>query len=110
MKYFIDAFPYMAKEKQGLFMARGYMVTPVLTVTYYADSFNNLQNVGKDFKKTIEHYLGAMYMRLMEVLRALAAGVDQELYFTYLEQIKAFGTKQAVEAFLYYGYLWNIKF
>ena len=110
VQYFIDAFPYMAREKQNIFMARGYLVTPILQITYYADSFNNLQNVGNDFRTAIEQYLGPMYMRLMAFLRTLPAGVDQALYQTYLEQIKAAGSKQALEAYLYYGYLWNIKF
>lgn len=109
IKYFIDAFPYMTQEKQTVFMARGYIVTPILKITYYADSFNNLQNVREDFVKAIEQYLGAMYMRLMELFKTLPAGVDQELYHTYVERIKATGSEQALEAFLYYGALWNIK-
>lgn len=111
MKYLIDAFPYMAKEKQMAFLAQGYVVTPMLSITYYADSFNNLHGSSKEsFKQELEKYLGAMYIQLMELLRQLPSGVDQELYLAWLEKIKTTGSKAAEEAFLYYGHLWNISF
>lgn len=110
IKYFIDAFPYMAKEKQILFMSQGCICTPILNITYYADSFNSLMNVRDTFKAELEKYLGEMYIRLMELLRSLPSSVDHNLYHNYLEQIKATGSKAAIEAFTYYGYLWNVKF
>lgn len=110
IKYFIDAFPYMAMEKQIQFLTKGYIVTPILRITYYADSFNNLMNSRDLFKVELEKYLGEMYIRLMQLFRQLPAGVDNALYFSYLEKIQATGSKAAEEAFLYYGYLWNVKF
>lgn len=58
MKYLIDAFPYMAKEKHTAFLAKGYIVTPILTITYYADSFNNLFDSKDAFQKELAQYLG----------------------------------------------------
>lgn len=110
VKYFIDAFPYMAKSKQLEFIAKGYLVTPILAITYYAGSFGSLTKVKKDFKQALEHYVGPMYIKLMELFKQLPAGVDSDLYFDYLQQIRATGSKAAEEAFLYFGYLWNIKF
>ncbi len=110
IKYFIDAFPYMAMEKQVMFMTKGYVVTPILTITYYADSFNSLMNSRESFKAELEKYVGKMYIKLMQLLRQLPSGVDNDLYLSYQEKIKATGSKAAEEAFLYYGYLWNVKF
>ena len=109
IKYFIDAFPYMAMEKQIMFMTKGYIVTPILTITYYADSFNNLMNSRELFKAELEKYVGEMYIKLMQLFRQLPAGVDYALYRSYQEKIDATGCKAAQEAFLYYGYLWNVK-
>lgn len=101
----------MAREKHISFIAKGYIVTPILSITYYADSFNNLQkNSRETFLAELQKYAGEMYIKLMELLRELPAGVDNDLYLSYYEKIKATGSKQAVEAFLYYGYLWNIRF
>lgn len=111
IKYFIDAFPYMAKEKHVHFISQGYIVTPILSVTYYADSFNNLQNKSRaTFQAEMEKYVGEMYIKLMHLLRQLPPSVNNELYLSYYEKIESSGSKQALEAFLYYGYLWNIRF
>lgn len=110
IKYFIDAFPYMAMEKQIMFLTKGYVVTPILRITYYADSFNNLMNSREKFKVELEKYVGEMYIKLMQLFRQLPAGVDNDLYHSFMEKIKATGSKAAEEAFLYYGYLWNVKF
>lgn len=108
IRYFIDAFPYMAREKQTAYIAQGYLVTPLLTITYYADNFNNLQKTARaTFQSEIEKYLNEMYLKLMTALRNLPAAVDARLYLTYFEQIKAAGNKKALEAYCYYGHLWN---
>ena len=110
VKYLIDAFPYMAKEKQIAFLAKGFIVTPILTITYYADSFNTLSNSRESFRAELEKYLGSMAIRLMTLLRQLPAGVDESLYRSYLEKIKATGSQSALGSFLYYGHLWNVRF
>ena len=110
IKHFIDAFSYMAYEKQQTFIAKGYIVTPILTITYYADSFNHLSHSKKLFQAEIEKYLTPMYIQLMEILRKLPPSVNQKVYHSFLEEISITGSRQAKEAFLYYGYLWNIKF
>ena len=109
VKYLIDAFPYMAKEKHIAFLAKGYITTPLLTITYYADSFNNLYDSRDAFKKELEKYLGPMYLQLMALLRQLPAGVDEDRYLSYLETLKEAGSQLALESFLYYGHLWNVN-
>jgi len=110
IQYFIDALPYMAKEKHAMFLAQGCICTPILTITYYADTFNTLQNAHDTFKMVLEKYLDTMYIRLMELFRTLPSSINQTLYFDYLEKVKAYESKSAVDTFLYYGHLWNVKF
>lgn len=109
VKYLLDAYPYMAREKQIAYIAKGYVVTPLLTITYYADSFNHLRESKDAFQKELAHYLGPMTIRLMELVRQLPAGVDEALYQHYLSPIKAAGSQAALEAYLYYGHLWNVN-
>jgi hypothetical protein len=110
VKYFIDALPYNTREKQLDFIARGYLVTPILSIAYYSEAFTGLDNTRDRFKEKLEYYVGETYIKLMEVFKQLPASVDQELYFDYLAQIRQNCGKEAEQAFLYFGYLWNIKF
>lgn len=110
VKYFIDALAYNTREKQLEFIAKGYLVTPILSMAYYSESFTGLDNTRDRFKAELEYYIGETYIKLMEVLKQLPASVDEELYFRYLEQIRQNCGKEAEQAFLYFGYLWNVKF
>ena len=108
VSYFCDAFPYMAAEKQVMFLAKGWLVTPILTITYYAGSFQSLEHSRDAFKADLEHYLGQLYHKLMGLLRTLPASVDQASYGHYLAQLVETGSRQAVDALRYYGHLWHI--
>ena len=110
VKYFIDALPYLTKEKQIQFIAQGCVVSPILSITYYADSFHNLQKQSKEaFRVELSKYVGGMYMKLMAFLKQLPSGVDRVCYNDYYEKIQAANSRKAMEIFLYYGYLWNVK-
>ena len=106
--YFCDAFPYMASEKHMLFINKGYIVTPILTRTTYADSFQSLEPSREAFKKDLTFYLGGPYLRLMRLLRQLPPSVDTARYWAYQEALESAGSKPALDAFRYYGYLWNV--
>lgn len=108
IKYFADGCSYTAKEKQINFIKNGYIVTPILSITYYADSFKNLQNYSRNsFKSELENYLDISYIKLMQALRTLPPSIDKELYLFYLNKIKSTNCSLAEQAFIYYGYLWN---
>lgn len=106
--YFLDAFAYMATEKQADFISRGYVVTPILQKSYYADAFQGLTESRAQFKAELEHYLGDNYIRLMKLIKSLDPCVDTALYREYYEKVKETGSKQALAAITYYGNLWNI--
>lgn len=106
--YFCDAFAYMATEKQADFISRGYVVTPILQKSYYADAFQGLTESRAQFKAELEHYLGDNYIRLMKLIKSLDPCVDTALYCEYYEKVKETGSKQALAAITYYGNLWNI--
>ena len=109
IKYYCDAFPYMAKEKQLKFINKGYTVTPILTKTYYGGSYKELDQEKKNFENDLRTYVGSQYIALMELLKKLPATVDAEKYQAYKASIAETGSRQAVDAFQYYGYLWNIE-
>lgn len=94
--YFCDAFAYMATEKQADFISRGYVVTPILTTSYYADSFKKLEHSREKFKTDLEHYLGETYISLMKLIKTLDSCVDKDLYREYYEKLKASGSKLAL--------------
>lgn len=107
VKYFIDAVSFRALEKQRAFIAQGYTVTPILTCSYYGASFVDLNSARDIFKKELEKYCGMLYMPIMQWIKTLPPNVDQELYQYYLEQLTAECEKECVEAYRYYGQIWN---
>ncbi len=108
VRFYCDALPCMAREKQVLFVNRGYIVTPILTEAYYADSFKSLERSNEAFRDALRFYLDENYIRLMHLLKALPPGVDPERYLRCMEQLRRDGQKEEVLAFQYYGYLWNV--
>lgn len=107
-KYFIDALLYTAEEKHLAFINKGYVVTPILTIQYFADSFDNLQKSRDSFQKEITKYLDANYLKLMQLIKTLPTGIEEAAYQEWAERIKSTGKKDAIAAFQYYGHLWNI--
>ena len=108
IKYYCDAYPYIAKEKQEKYLRAGHIVTPILTATQYGSSFKELDKSKLIFENDLRRYLGSTYIALMELLRTLPAAVDAEKYHTFMERIQETGSRQAIEAFRFYGVLWNI--
>ena len=107
LAYFTDAFPYMAHEKRILFINQGCLTTPILTHTYYADSYPELALISEKFKTDLHRYLGSDYLNVMQLLRELPPAVDQAAFNRQLDALRQDGTPQAVEALRYYGSLWN---
>lgn len=108
VRYFIDALPFRALEKQRTFIAQGYTVTPILSCSYYGTSFTDLYSARDGFKKELEKYCGSLYMPLMHWVKRLPASVDVDAYIRYLEQIDEIEYKECLEAYRYYGKIWNI--
>lgn len=106
--YFIDAFTYIAHEKQARFLSQGQVVTPILTLTYSAKSFQHMERMRENFKTDITRYLNNDYMRLMQLLKTLPASVNKAKYEDYLQIFQRADAAQAVESWRYYGYLWNV--
>lgn len=106
--YFMDALPYLAEEKQTEMIQQGYIVTPILNIRYYFDSFVNPQKNRSMFKEEMAKYLDKNYVTLMKLFRQLPSTVDQTRYHELAAEIAAAGKKEAIEAFRYYGYLCNV--
>ena len=106
-QYFIDALPYLAEEKQTLYLSQGYIVTPILTITYSADAFANPVESRAVFKEELSRYLDDNYLALMRLFRRLPPSIDRDRYQQLAEQIADSCPKAAVDAFRHYGYLCN---
>lgn len=106
--YFIDALLYIAEEKQIAFINKGYLVTPILTIQYFSDSFQNLQLCRTQFQDEIQKYLDENYLKLMQLIKTLPTGINTEQYHRLLDEIKSTEKQDAVVAFQYYGHLWNV--
>ena len=109
VKYFCDAYPYMAQEKQTKYLTRGYIVTPILTTTYYGDSYKQLEESKDKFLYDLQKYLGDSYIKIMKYLKILEPTVNVEKYNYYLQNLQNENKKQAVESLRYYGFLWNAE-
>lgn len=106
--YFADAVHHLAIEKRNNYVNKGYLVTPMLTIQYYADSFNNLQKTRQTFLSTLKQYLDSNYLSIMKALRKLSSGIDVDKYHMYETKIAESGKEKAIETFQYYGHLWNV--
>ena len=106
--YFADAVHHLALEKRNSYINKGYLVTPLLSIQYYADSFNNLQKTRQSFLSTIKQYLDANYISIMKAFQQLPSDIDTEKYHMYAAKIAETGKEKAIEAFQYYGHLWNV--
>jgi hypothetical protein len=107
VRYFIDAVSFRTLEKQRVFIGQGYTVTPILTCSYYGASFADLNSARDVFKKELEKYCGVLYMPLMHWINALPSSVDRDLYMEYLDRLETGYAKESVDAYRYYGYIWN---
>lgn len=105
---FADAVPYIAEEKQKAFLEKGYLVSPILTVTYFADTFMEARAMRDDIEKTMVHYLTDIYLPFMKYLKTLPGGVDADAYHKWEAVIAESGKTEAISTFRYYGYLWNV--
>lgn len=106
--YFFDAFPYMAQEKQIMYLNQKYLTSPILTHTYYADSYPQLDVIKERFKADLRHYLGRNYLSIMDLLRALPSVIEKKQFDFHLQALKNGGDLQAMDVLRYYGYLWNV--
>lgn len=106
--YFMDALPHLVQSKQAAYIARGYVVTPILTETYYADAFVLPQTDKAHFKKAMDRYLGDGYLKLMVFLHALPATINAGRYHELAAELQAVCTPEAQAAFKYYGHLCNV--
>ena len=106
--YFADAVHHLALEKRNNYINKGYLVTLMLTIQYYADSFNNLQKTRQSFLTTLKKYLDTNYIAIMKAFHRLSSGIDTEKYHKYEALIAETKKDKAIEAFQYYGHLWNI--
>lgn len=105
---FIDAVLHITEERQTQYRNMGYLVTPILDVTYYSDHYLNPIENKELFIKELHKYLNDDYLKLMRLFNELPATVDKKQYQLYEKQILATGKQAAIEAFQYFGHVCNV--
>ena len=106
--YFADALPYLAEERRSTYLTQGYLVSPILTKTYYSEAFTNPLENKKQFLQELQTYLNDGYLALMQRFRQLPATIDSQRYHILSESIQATGQQAAIDAWRYQGYLCNV--
>lgn len=107
--YFADAVLYTAEAKQEYYKNMGYLVTPILTVTYYADSYMNPVENKAAFMRELKQYLNDDYMRFIHLFAELEPTIDVDKYNEWEQKIIATGKQDAVAAFAAFGRACNVR-
>ena len=108
LKFFADAFYFKTFERKVELLSQGNIVTPILRHTYQADTFPEFNKLREHFKKDLLCYLDGHYIDIMMLVRELPSSVNRDIFTSILNERKKIGTKQEVEALMYYGYMWNV--
>jgi len=108
IKFFIDAVPHLALEKQIRFITLGYTVTPILQKTYYSASHQEMGEKRTLFRQELQLYFGENYINIMQYIKSLPSSVNSTDYHNALSIIKEHSHPKAINAFQYFGHLWNV--
>lgn len=106
--YFADGVYHLTLEKRDSYISKGYTVSPIIGIQYYADNFQHLSETRQQFVGALKEYFDADFMEIIKQIKNLPPTVDADLYHQYLERIEQYGTETSLQAFRYYGYLWNV--
>lgn len=101
--HFADATLYNAEKKQEFYKNKGYLVTPILKITYYADSYINPLENRTVFLSELDKYLNDDYLRFMRIFAQMGSTINTALYNEWAEKIALSGVKEAMEAFRTFG-------
>ena len=88
---------------------QNFSVSPIFHKTYWYDYGIEPKVLREAFKQELMIYYDDVYWQHWQAIKALPSAVSSEQYSVLLAQIEAEGTKEEKEAFLEYGYDWNVK-
>ncbi|MBO5139220.1 MAG: hypothetical protein J6A10_09080 [Peptococcaceae bacterium] len=88
---------------------QGLAVSPIFQKTYWYDYGVEPKVLREAFKQELIVYYDEVYWQHWQAIKALPSVVDLEMYADQMARIEAEGTKEEKEAFLEYGYDWNVR-
>ena len=83
-------------------------MTPIFQKTYWYDYGVEPKKVKELFKKQLKQYYDESYWQYWRQIKALAAVVEKEQFQQALQMIEQTGVQEQRDAFLEYGYDWNV--
>lgn len=107
-KYFCDAVPYNARKRRDELVAEGYITSPILEKTFYAESFQGLLTAREQYMTLLRSLHLENYFKIMELVQELPASVNKDRYSVYEDTLRKLGNDEIEKEYLALGRLWNI--
>ena len=107
-QYKVNAQKFVVLHEQRALKRRRYPVTPIFQKTYWYDYGVEPKEVKELFKKQLKQYYDESYWQYWRQIKALAAVVEKEQFQQALQMIEQTGVQEQRDAFLEYGYDWNV--
>lgn len=107
-QYKSNAQEYMILEEQRKLKRQKYAVSPIFQKTYWYGYGIEPKTIKEQFKKELITYYGELYWVYWNKIKQQAPVVSQEQYAQALQRIEMHDTKEAYDAFMEYGYNWNM--
>lgn len=108
-QYKVNAQEDIVLEEQRKIKRQNLCVSPIFSKTYWYDYGIEPKTVREQFKKELQGYYGDVYWEHWRALKALTPAISKVQYEQALARIEAQDTKEAQDAFLEYGYDWNVR-
>jgi len=107
-KYKINAQEYTILCERRKLMQQKYAVTPVFQKTYWYDYGVAPKDMKELFKKDLAAYYGETYWQYWQKIKSLQPVFEQGQFAQALQRIEQTGVPEQRDAFLEYGYNWNV--
>ena len=107
-QYKVNAQKFVVLNEQRALKRRRYPVTPIFQKTYWYDYGMEPKEVKESFKKQLKLYYGESYWQYWRQIKALAPVVEKDQFQQALQVIERTGLQEQRDAFLEYGYDWNV--
>ena len=107
-QYKVNAQKFVVLNEQRALKRRRYPVTPIFQKTYWYDYGMEPKEVKESLKKQLKLYYGESYWQYWRQIKALAPVVEKDQFQQALQVIERTGLQEQRDAFLEYGYDWNV--
>ena len=107
-QYKANAQENIVVEEQRKLKRQNLFVSPIFRKTYWYDYGVEPKALRNAFKQELVEYYGDVYWQHWTAIKELTPRISNERYKGFLARLEVTGTKEEKEAFLEYGYDWNV--